>query len=225
VYRYVRNTIAGALVHDMRGWEEDSYDTLPVPIVPVIQFLNRADMDGGAQGEFETHLGLLDRINYGVLNRLEIATLQAFRQRAIKGVPDRDAQGAEIDYSDVFSMDPGAMWILPETADLWEQAMATAFLIAGDTQRAQRADMSVIWAPPERFTLSERYDAAVKANAAGVPWRQTMQDVLQFDPQTIDRMEADRANDILLVAAAGAAAATAAPAGPPARPDVAAAGR
>jgi hypothetical protein len=34
-------------------------------------------------------------------------------QRAIKGVPDKDADGNEIDYDDIFSADPGAMWLLP----------------------------------------------------------------------------------------------------------------
>jgi hypothetical protein len=233
-------------------------------LVPVVRFANRADLSRKSKAEFEPHIPVLDRINYEILQRLEIATLQAFRQRGIKGIPTHDAQGNEIDYTDVFSADPGALWQLPESADIWEsgqvdlsgirdsirhdvqdlaavsrtplfyltpdaangsaegaslareglvfkttdrlvqagesweQVMTLAFLMAGDTERASRTDMEIIWSSPERFSLAERYDAAVKAQAAGVPWRSVMQDVLQFSPQQIDRMEAERAADALL---------------------------
>jgi hypothetical protein len=200
----------------------------------------------------------------GSTNRLEIGTLQAFRQRAVKGVPAKDEAGNEINYDDIFALDPGALWVLPATAELWEsgtvdlgpiraairddvqdlaattrtplfyltaeatngsaegaslareglvfktgdrivqagealeQVMSLAFLFAGDIERASRADMEVLWAPPERYSLAERYDAASKAQAAGVPWRTVMTDVLQFSPQQVERMEAERATDALL---------------------------
>jgi hypothetical protein len=103
-------------------WEEiDAPQELPPGVgVPVVPFLNKPDARFIPCAEVEGHLGLLDRINYTILNRVEIATLQAFRQRAVKGVPDRDENGVEIDYDDVFSMDPGALWVLPETAEMWE---------------------------------------------------------------------------------------------------------
>jgi hypothetical protein len=232
--------------------------------VPVVRFVNRADMYGRGQGEFEPHLSILDRINYTVLSRLEIATLQAFRQRAIKGVPTHDQEGNEVNYDDIFNADPGAMWQLPDTGEIWEsgqvdlnplrqairddvqdlaavtrtplfyltpdsangsaegaalareglvfktkdrivqagesweQVMAIAFAFAGDTERASRRDMECLWAPPERFSLAERYDAASKAQAAGVPWRTVMTEVLQFSPQQVDRMSAERTTDALL---------------------------
>jgi hypothetical protein len=87
-----------------------------------------------------------------------------------------------------------------EASDPWEQVMSLAFLTMGDEGRAQRTDMEVLWAPPERFTLSERYDAASKASAAGVPWSTVMKDVLQFSPQQVQRMEAERATDLLFAA-------------------------
>ena len=46
--------------------------------------------------------------------------------------------------------------------------------------------------------VAERYDAASKAEAAGVPWRTRMLDILQFSPQQVDRMDAERATDALL---------------------------
>lgn len=269
------------------GWDQDGTLELPASLngqVPVVPFLNNATMFGRGRGEFEGHLGLLDRIGFQVLQRLEVATLQAFRQRAIKGVDPIGEDGNPVDYTNIFSYDPGALWLLPETAELWEsgqvdlgpirqairddvqdlaavtrtplfyltpeanngsaegaslareglvfkatdrigqagesweQVMSLAFLLAGDSERGNRADMEVIWASPERFSLAERYDAAVKAMAAGVPWRTVMSDVLQFTPQQIDRMEAERVTDSLLAAPLPEPAPAQPPSAPP--PDV-----
>lgn len=250
---------------DISAFEQDGdLMTLPAPIVPIVRFACRPDMFGKARGEYEPHLGILDRISYQVLNRLEIATLQAFKQRAVSGVPSTDKDGVEINYDDIFASDPGALWIMPATATIWEsgqvdlgparlairddvtdlaavtrtplfylspeatngsaegaslareglifkaydrlaqlgesveQWMSYAFLMAGDEARASRADMEILWSPPERFTLSEKYDAAAKAEAAGVPWRTRMTKILQFSPQEVDRMAAERAEDALL---------------------------
>jgi hypothetical protein len=241
------------------AWEWDTGpQPLPQPVVPVVRF---SPKPGPACGEFEPHLGILDRINFTVLSRMEVATLQAFRQRAVKGVPLTDQSGAAINYDDIFAADPGALWLLPETAEMWEsgqvdlnpirqairddvqdlaavtrtplfyltpdatngsaegaslareglvfktkdrlvqfgesweRVMSLAFMFSG---AGAAADMEVLWAPPERYSLAERYDAAAKANAAGVPWRTVMTDILQFSPQQVERMEAERALDQLL---------------------------
>lgn len=261
--------VPGSVALDSSGWEwAGKPDNLPAPVVPVVPFPNRdtlagrRDGMGKSWGEFEPHRQILDRINYTILSRLEIATLQAFRQRGLKGnFPDNNAAGEPINYDDVFAADPGALWLLPETAEVWEsgqvdlgpirqairddvqdlaavtrtplfyltpdsangsaegaslareglvfktadrivqagesweQVMSLAFLFAGDEERAARGDMETLWASPERFSLAERYDAASKAQAAGVPWRTVMTDVLQFSPQQVDRMEAQRATD------------------------------
>jgi hypothetical protein len=81
-----------------------------------------------------------------------------------------------------------------------EAVMAHAFEVLGDADRASRRAMEVIWAAPERYSLSERYDAASKAIAAGVPWRWVMTHILQFTPGQVDQMETDRASDALLAA-------------------------
>ncbi len=264
VVRASRRTAEGAPM-DTNGWEWDGEaEATGVPAVPVVPFPNKPSTSNRPMGEFEPHLSILDRIGYGILNRLEIAALQAFRQRAVKGnLPTTDAAGSPVDYDDVFSAEPGALWLLgdaeiwesattdlgplrmahkddvqdlaavtrtplfyltPESAqgsaegaslareglvfkttdrlvqagENWEQVMALAFAYAADEARASRRDMECLWASPERFSLSERYDAAAKAQAAGVPWRTVMADVLQFSPQQIDRMEADRFTDALL---------------------------
>jgi len=251
---------------DLGAWEwmPNTPETWPSLTIPVVRFPNRADLSGCSKGEFEPHLPILDRINYEILQRLEIATMQAFKQRGIKGLPQIGPDGKEIDYTDVFSADPGALWQLPATADIWESGQvdlsgirdsirhdvqdlaavtrtplfyltpdaangsaegaslareglvfktedrlletgesweateAIAFDLAGDKERAKRTDMEVIWASPERFSLAERFDAAVKASAAGVPWRTVMATILQYSPQEIARMEEERGQDVLL---------------------------
>jgi hypothetical protein len=122
VHRAVRQASTGdtATSLDVSGWEwegSDDYDGGP----PVVPFPNRPKVGQQiTRGEFETHLPILDRINYTILQRVEIATLQAFRQRALKGGPTHDEAGQEIDYDDIFEAAPGAIWHIPEAAELWE---------------------------------------------------------------------------------------------------------
>jgi hypothetical protein len=87
---------------------------------------------------------------------------------------------------------------ITQASESLEAVMSLAFLFAGDSTRANRRDMEVIWAPPDRVTLAEKYDAAVKAQAAGETWRSTMQDVLGKTPQQIARMEAERVAEAFL---------------------------
>jgi hypothetical protein len=97
------------------SWDESLSGTLPDGMMPVRRFLNE---DG--TGEFETHLDLLRRINTGILQRMTIAVLQAFRQRAATGLPEKDERGQVIDYTDIFAADPGALWQLPAGVEMWE---------------------------------------------------------------------------------------------------------
>lgn len=104
-------------------WDDSLSATWEGSSVPVVEFLNRNGI-----GEFEPHLDILDRINHMLLQRMVIATMQAFRQRALKvdseDMPDKDPDtGEEIDYDDIFAADPGAMWRLPKNADLWESSV------------------------------------------------------------------------------------------------------
>jgi hypothetical protein len=102
-------------------WEPvgDQVDTGKPPPVTVYN-------NPGGFGEFEAHLDDINRINGGVLRRLTIEAMQAFRQRALKsaegsgGLPKTDLQGNEIDYSKIFEPAPGALWDLPPGVDLWE---------------------------------------------------------------------------------------------------------
>jgi hypothetical protein len=108
------------------SWDAERSGTLGHGALPVVRFRNK---DGA--GEYEKHVDILDRINYQTLNRLCTAALQAFRQRAIEtpnvddgGIDTIDENGNEIDYSEVFTSDPGAIWFLPPGARIWESSSA-----------------------------------------------------------------------------------------------------
>jgi hypothetical protein len=284
-----RNT--GTVTFTARTWEWDMERTAALPGVrpPIVRFRNKKGI-----GEFEHHVDLLDRLDHQVYQRMVIATMQAFRQRAVKGLPFfdengdalKDASGQPITlayYEELFVADPGAFWSLPETAEMWESGqvdltplstidkddlaklsavtrtplptlmpgdgadsaegasfkreglvfkvqdriarataglkdvMSIAFEIAGDEQRAERSGIEVLWMPPERRSLAERASASAQAGT-DLPWRTKMTEVWQFTPQQIDRMEAERAADALLVPEPPAPPApiAAAPAAPPA---------
>lgn len=106
------------------GGEEGAERDLPpipgLPKIPVFRYRNEEGVS-----EIGRHVGVLDRIDHLVLQGMTIATYQAFKQRAIK-VPAKDMPrtnpktGDVIDYDKMFSADPGALWRLPETAELWE---------------------------------------------------------------------------------------------------------
>lgn len=86
--------------------------------IPLVHFENRR-----AEGEFETHTDVIDRINHMILQRVVIITLQAFRQRAIKGdLPKYDEKGNAIDYDELFPASPGALWLIGKDSEMWESA-------------------------------------------------------------------------------------------------------
>lgn len=239
-----------------KGWQWEDPEQLATKSAPIVWYPNRADLFGRTMGEFEHVIDDLDRIILLVLQRVQVAVLQAFRQRAVKGsLPEKDEQGNLIDYNVVFSADPGALWNLPNGVELWESAGVdlTPILesVKGDvrdlagrtrtplyyfypneggsaegafTQReglifratARTSETSgphrrlmelvqealgdptpqlvtPVWLRPDLATLAERYDAAAKAKAAGVPWRVIMATILQFTPTEIDRMAAEQA--------------------------------
>lgn len=228
---------------------------------PVVRFDNADGM-----GEFEAHTDLLDRINHQILQRMTIAVMQAFRQRAVKGLPtvypkEHPQAGKAIDYGDVFVSDPAAVWHLPPGAEMWESGnidlqpllaavkadvehlcvvtetplyymmpsgenqsaegavaqrenlvfkardrierlspkwvdvVALMLLQAGAVDRRALARLGPIWASPEMLSLSERADAAQKAQ--DIPWKSRMQLIWGFAPDTVDRMETERMDDLV----------------------------
>jgi hypothetical protein len=85
----------------------------PLGIVPVVPFINRPDIDPYGVGEFETVTDVQDRINQTILDRLVIASMQAFRQRWVAGLSGEDQNG-----NPIFDADPGAdlLWVVDNPA-------------------------------------------------------------------------------------------------------------
>ena len=73
-------------------------------------------------------------------------------------------------------------------APFWE-----ALVSMGLTLDGKPAEVQVQWAPAERQSLSERFDALTKAG--DLPWRDRMTDVLGYDAARVDQMEINRARD------------------------------
>lgn len=117
------------------GWkwegEPDTADytwALACGHIPIIRC---SSVDGRSQ--IFKHLATLMRISQGIFDRMCISIMQAFRQRAMKGLKKRyyrkgDPQveaglkraGEKIDYSGAFEMGPASLWLLPEGCEIWE---------------------------------------------------------------------------------------------------------
>lgn len=98
--------------------DPETYDGRP----PVVVLENRDGL-----GEYERHTDAIDRIHLGILNRLVIVAMQAYRQRALKKsgdtvLPETTPDGQKIDYEKVFEPAPGALWDLPEGVEIWESS-------------------------------------------------------------------------------------------------------
>lgn len=255
-------------VNQSWDWKEDTF-AKPVPAnrMPVVRFRNYR-----SRGEYEPHLATLDRINDKIVNEMTIAKVQAFRQRAIKGLPDTQKQlvdgkmiEQEIDYSGVFEAAPGSLWQVPADVEFWEssavdlspirmaikddlehfaavtstplhtitpdaasgsaegaslmressvdaamtridyadrswaEVMATCFAFMGDTVRADVTQIEPIWGPVERYSLSERADAASKAKTT-LPDAAIQTDIWQYAPADVPVLRAMRGADLLFQA-------------------------
>lgn len=128
----------GAYRFDAEGWEVDGEPVAsPHNIMPFDRFRNRS----GA-GEFEHHIDTLDRINDKVFNEWWISKIQAFRQRAVKNLPDTETTiiggkkvEQEIDYADMFTASPDEMWQVPGDVEFWESQSVDLTPITGSVQK------------------------------------------------------------------------------------------
>ena len=134
-----------------RAWTwDEKVVKLPTSRAPIVRFPNR-----GGFAEFEKHVDLIDRIRHGILQRMVLVVMQAFRQRALKGMPShypdtwpvKDMIGKPIDYSgldETFVSDPAALWLLPPMAELWESQPAelTGILSASKDDKVELSTVS-----------------------------------------------------------------------------------
>lgn len=131
------------------------------------------------RGEYEPHLGLLRRINDQVLNALSIAKFQAFKQRAVKNLPDKDDKGNEIDYSEAFIADPGSMWRLPEGVEVWESTPVEMSGIRGLLQDSYK-EVAIVTGMPLHYITPD----AAQGSAEGAS---TMKEANSFRTERMQR--------------------------------------
>lgn len=156
--QFDREVPVGSGMH--RGWVWWKTIQTDVEDLPLIDFPNRDEV-----GEFEHHTDVLDRINHMILQRVVIATMQAFRQRAIKGkLPKHDDDGTEIDYDKRFPVSPGSLWLLGPDAEMWEsQTTSTQDILAG-TKDDVRDLSSVTRTPMSYFSPDGANNSATGAS-------------------------------------------------------------
>jgi len=121
VAAFVHDGQSAATAFSPSRWESDpsrSRDLVAGVGLPIVQLQNKH-----AAGEFEAALPLVERITNDIGDRLWTSKFQTFLQRAILGadeLPDNDEDGNPIDYNEIFTADPGALWRIPGKASLWE---------------------------------------------------------------------------------------------------------
>ena len=143
------------------GWELDGDPEEYDGQLPVFALENE---DGVA--EFEPHIDVIDRINLGKLQRLVVTAYQAFKARALKGLPDKDDEGNDIDWGKRLDFAPGALIDLPSEIDVWESgAVDITPLLSGEKQDAR--DFAAVMRTPLDVFVPEgaNQSAAGAANA------------------------------------------------------------
>lgn len=127
------------------------------------------------QGEFEPHLDLIDRINWGILQRLVIVAMQAFRQRALKRTgedaagPEEDEEEDDTDLQALFEPGPGALWELPAGWEIWESQQTSIGEILNATKDDWR-ELAAETSTPLSIMLPDA--ANQSASGAEAPQRQ-----------------------------------------------------
>lgn len=149
-------------IYDPEGWEivEGGVMANPLGEVPVVKFTNADE-----KGEYEPFTDIIDRINHMILQRMVIATTQAFRQRVLKGdFPTHDSDGNEIDYSGIFESSAGSLWMIPEGADVDELGQAD---INGILQavRADIQDFAAVTRTPMHYLTPEGANGSAEGAA------------------------------------------------------------
>lgn len=134
------------------------WKNLPVELerIPISPMKNK---DG--KSEFEDHVDVINRLNHMIFQRVIIATMQAFRQRAVIGnFPDKDPHtGAKIDYEEMFASGPAQMWTLPEGSEMWESTPPTFQDILNSVVADTRDFASQTYTPMSYFSDSANNSA------------------------------------------------------------------
>jgi hypothetical protein len=147
---------------DLRVWDPTDWVFMdsaanPLGMVPVVKFSNMDE-----KGEFEPYLDIIDRINHMILQRMVIATTQAFRQRVLAGdFPTHDEDGNEIDYNGIFESGAGSLWIVPESAKVEELGQADIQGILGAV-RADIQDFAAVTRTPMHYLAPDNANGSAE---------------------------------------------------------------
>jgi len=137
-------------IYDAENWQLTDEMANPLGEVPVVKFTNADE-----KGEYEPYIDIIDRVNHMILQRLVIATTQAFRQRVLRGdFPTHDADGNEIDYNGIFESSAGSLWMIPEGADVSELGQAEIMGILNSV-RADIQDFAAVTRTPLHYFTPE----------------------------------------------------------------------
>ena len=157
---YTKDAQSSLYDTDNWNWAEELSSDNPLGVIPVVKFTNA---DG--KGEFEPYLDIMDRINHMILQRLVIATTQAFRQRVLKGdFPTHDQDGNEIDYNGIFESSAGSLWMIPENADVEELSQADISGIL-NAVRADIQDFAAVTRTPMHYLSPEGANGSAEGAA------------------------------------------------------------
>ena len=171
----------------------DENGAVRAPFTPGVDLLWTTPNDSAAFGDFaETNLKpLLDSVDADIRDLAAITRTPAhYLMAQLVNVSGDALKAAE---SGLVSKVRDRMIHYGES---FEQVMRLTFQLKG---QSLPVDAELIWANPEFRTISELYDAASKAGAAGEPWRSRME-LLGKTPAEIARLEQQRVADALLMA-------------------------
>ena len=149
-------------IYDSDGWQlmENGVMANPLNEIPVVKFTNADE-----SGEYEPYTDIIDRINHMILQRMVIATTQAFRQRVLKGdFPTHDTDGNEIDYNGIFESSAGSLWMIPEGADVDELGQADINGILSAV-RADIQDFAAVTRTPMHYLTPEGANGSAEGAA------------------------------------------------------------
>lgn len=183
-------------------WEKAPVDypyALACSSLPIVR---QRSADGMSQ--LSPHIATLLRIDQGVFNRMCIISMQAFRQRAIKGlkkqryevgdpqVKDGTARaGQKIDYAGLFAMGPAALWMLPNDAEIWE-SQQTSF---GELLNAETQDIKKLAA--ESNTPIDILSPDVAGSAEGASLKR---EGIVFKVEQLNKLASDSIQRVLRMA-------------------------
>jgi hypothetical protein len=152
---------------DPKDWTWDKQVDLPITRNPVTMIENSKGV-----ADFERHLDMLERMNRQTLQRLLIMELQAFRQRAIEGLPSHwpddyaveAMRGKPIDYEGIFTPGPGSLWQVPPGVKFWESQPIDVRPILDAESRDQRTYAALVRIPLSYFNPDDANGSAEGAS-------------------------------------------------------------